>query len=89
MTQIIKLHGDIDINNVANRQDITDIPDSDCCLDLSDVSRIDSAGLAYLIECRQNLQQQGVNMSFRGASEALLKLAKLYDLTDIFISSKG
>ena len=50
-----------------------------CLVDLSDVERADSAGLAWLINAVRDAKQNGVSMSLYKMPEKLRKLAKISD----------
>ena len=51
--------------------------------DLNKVSAIDSAGLAFMLECIQRCQQQQTRLKFQNIPPQLLALAKLSGLDDI------
>lgn len=51
-----------------------------CTLDLSDVERIDSAGLAWLINAVRDGKQHQVTVTLSDVPEKLLKLAKISDV---------
>lgn len=48
-----------------------------CSIDLSDVERVDSAGLAWLINAIRDGKQQGIDVSLLDLPEKLRKLAKI------------
>jgi phospholipid transport system transporter-binding protein len=48
-----------------------------CSIDLSDVERIDTAGLAWLINAIRDGKQQGIDVSLQEMPEKLRKLAKI------------
>jgi phospholipid transport system transporter-binding protein len=48
-----------------------------CTLDLSDVERADSAGLAWLINAVRDAEQNGVSITLSKMPEKLQKLAKI------------
>lgn len=50
-----------------------------CTVDLSDVERADSAGLAWLINAIRDAKLNGVSMTLRKMPEKLKKLAKISD----------
>ncbi|MFZ8199045.1 STAS domain-containing protein [Alteromonas portus] len=50
-----------------------------CQIDLSDVERADSAGLAWLINAVRDAKQNGVSMTLYKMPEKLQKLAKISD----------
>ncbi|MCC2617840.1 STAS domain-containing protein [Aestuariibacter halophilus] len=49
-------------------------------LDLSDLSRVDSAGLAFLLQLVALLKQNDIRIVFKGIPENLANLAKLSDV---------
>ncbi|QJR80238.1 STAS domain-containing protein [Alteromonas pelagimontana] len=51
-----------------------------CVLDLSSVERIDSAGLAWLINAVRDGKKQGVQVILNDVPEKLMKLAKISDV---------
>lgn len=52
-------------------------------LDLSRVSRADSAGLALLLELSRRSKQQGHALSLRGAPPQLLQLSRFFGLDGV------
>lgn len=50
-----------------------------CVMDLSEVERVDSAGLAWLINAVRDGRQQQVAITFKAVPEKLTKLAKISD----------
>jgi ABC-type transporter Mla MlaB component len=50
-------------------------------LDLSDVSNIDSAGLAFLIELKTNCIHNNCKINFINLSEPIINFCKLYQIT--------
>lgn len=48
-----------------------------CKINLNDVERVDSAGLAWLINAVRDTNQNGVSMVFKHMPEKLVKLAKI------------
>nr|WP_203565315.1 STAS domain-containing protein [Alteromonas profundi] len=48
-----------------------------CSIDLSDVERADTAGLAWLINAIRDGKQQGIDVSLQALPEKLRKLAKI------------
>ena len=53
-------------------------------LDLSEVSHVDSAGLAFLVKWAKSLQQLGERLRLNGASSRLGKLIELYAVEPLF-----
>lgn len=52
-------------------------------IDLSGVERIDSAGMAFLLELKQVAAQTELEVSFHGSTDSLNKLKSLYNLEHI------
>lgn len=52
-------------------------------IDLSDVSRADSSGLALLIDWMRSAQKQQQQLSFRRLPEQLLEMARVSGIEDI------
>lgn len=61
------------------RAEVTQDIDS---IDLSQVTRVDTAGLALLIHFVSDLRQQGKHVTVRGKSENMQTLVQLYNLPD-------
>ncbi|WP_428944340.1 lipid asymmetry maintenance protein MlaB [Pantoea sp. FN060301] len=55
-------------------------------IDVSALSRVDSAGLALLVHLRQIAQQQGKTLRFSGITDKLRSLIALYNLQQIILS---
>ncbi|MEW9799042.1 STAS domain-containing protein [Alteromonas sp. CYL-A6] len=53
---------------------------SECVFDLSDVERVDSAGLAWLINAIRDARQAGIRITLQEPPEKLIKLAKISDV---------
>ena len=49
-------------------------------IDLSRVTRVDSAGLALLLELSRRSATRGMSLSIRGANEQVLRLAGFFGL---------
>ncbi|MCF7501471.1 MULTISPECIES: STAS domain-containing protein [unclassified Pseudoalteromonas] len=52
--------------------------------DLSEVSRVDTAGLAWLIHSFAELKQQGVRLELKNSPDQLQKLMQLGQVTNLF-----
>ncbi|MDN3379467.1 MULTISPECIES: STAS domain-containing protein [unclassified Pseudoalteromonas] len=52
--------------------------------DLSDVSRVDTAGLAWLIHSFAELKQQGIRLELQNIPDQLQKLMQLGQVTTLF-----
>ncbi|KPH65102.1 anti-sigma B factor antagonist [Pseudoalteromonas porphyrae] len=52
--------------------------------DLSEVSRVDTAGLAWLIHSFAELKQQGIRLELQNIPEQLQKLMQLGQVTNLF-----
>ncbi|MDO6565617.1 STAS domain-containing protein [Alteromonas sp. 1_MG-2023] len=51
-----------------------------CCIDLGDVERVDSAGLAWILNAIRDGKGAGISVSLREPPEKLRKLAKISDV---------
>ncbi|QKJ05214.1 lipid asymmetry maintenance protein MlaB [Yersinia mollaretii] len=52
-------------------------------IDVSQLQRVDSSGLALLVHFRELRSQQGVSLTIIGVSDRLSTLIELYNLRDI------
>ncbi|MEG0100658.1 MAG: lipid asymmetry maintenance protein MlaB [Citrobacter sp.] len=52
------------------------------CIDLSQVSRVDTGGLALLVHLVDQGKRQGNHVSLTGVNDKVYTLAKLYNLPD-------
>ncbi len=57
-------------------------------IDLSGLSRVDSAGLALLVHLQDIARRQSGSLAFRGISDKLQSLITLYNLQHIIVSSQ-
>ncbi|MBE0364990.1 phospholipid transport system transporter-binding protein [Pseudoalteromonas ulvae UL12] len=79
--------GELSAETVANFTFMQKFPDisSNCIIfDLSDVSRVDTAGLAWLIHTLSELQQQNINLSLHHVPEQLQRLMQLVQVSQLF-----
>jgi len=53
-------------------------------IDLSAINKIDSAGLAFLLELKQQAGTLGLKIEFQGSPSSLNKLKSLYNLEQLF-----
>ena len=84
----VNVHGNIDRDTLtrnwwqqlsaSERGKLVDA--GNCTFDLSDVERVDSAGLAWLINAVRDARQHGVSVVINEPPEKLLKLAKISDV---------
>lgn len=52
------------------------------CIDLSQISRVDTGGLALLLHLIDQGKQQGNRVSLAGVNDKVYTLAQLYNLSD-------
>ncbi|MBA7804228.1 lipid asymmetry maintenance protein MlaB [Citrobacter freundii] len=52
------------------------------CIDLSQVSRVDTGGLALLVHLIDQGKRQGIRVVLSGVNDKVYTLAKLYNLPD-------
>jgi anti-anti-sigma factor len=57
------------------------------CIDLGEVSFVDSAGLRFLLVARQRLEADGVTLVVRRSSGAVRRLMRLAGVSDLFAPS--
>ncbi|MCM2678622.1 STAS domain-containing protein [Echinimonas agarilytica] len=57
--------------------DLNKLPNNDLVVDLSQVDRVDGAGLAGLVRLKMNAELQNIQLSFTHAPIQLLHLAEL------------
>jgi phospholipid transport system transporter-binding protein len=62
---------------------LSDVAGQQWVLDASPLISFDSSALACLIEVRRRVQAQGGQLTIRGLSESLQRLAQVYGLTDL------
>ena len=62
---------------------LPDVAGQQWVLDASPLISFDSSALACLIEVRRRVQAQGGQLTIRGLSESLQRLAQVYGLTDL------
>ncbi|WP_338516436.1 STAS domain-containing protein [Alteromonas gracilis] len=83
----VVVHGHLDRDTLSknfwesltNEQRSNLVAAKKCVIDLGDVERADSAGLAWLINAVRDAKQNGVSMSLYKMPEKLHKLAKISD----------
>jgi len=84
----VNVHGNIDRDTLTRnwwqQLDASDrkklVSAGNCTFDLSDVERVDSAGLAWLINAVRDARQHDVSVVISEPPEKLLKLAKISDV---------
>ena len=79
----VKLTGELNFDSVAqllNRPQINfDVAEnSQIDVDLSQISRFNSASLALLIEWMKKAEQKGLQIKYHSAPEQLMKIAEAY-----------
>ncbi|WAJ70536.1 STAS domain-containing protein [Catenovulum adriaticum] len=75
-----------ELTRFADLSHFPDLPcpdqkDVDVCL--TDVSKVDTAGLAYLIKLQAQLAEKNINIRYFDASDNLKKLANLYGVSEL------
>lgn len=88
--QVLRFAGPLTLSTVASlltrgRQLLGDLP-GNVTLDLSEVTRVDSAGVALLVELWRLREQTGGSLGFAGIPGALAPLLQLYDLDGLLVS---
>ncbi|MDX1460247.1 MAG: STAS domain-containing protein [Xanthomonadales bacterium] len=82
---VLSLHGALTLENVTNtwqasRSILNDGIDT---IDLSEVSNVDSAGLALLLEWQARANARDRRLRITGAPDDLLRLASLCEATEL------
>ncbi|WP_312947820.1 lipid asymmetry maintenance protein MlaB [Superficieibacter sp.] len=84
--KMLSLHGELDQDVLTAlweaRQEATQ---GVSVIELSGITRVDTAGLALLIHLTALIREQGRSVCFSGMSENLLTLTQLYNLPDELI----
>ena len=80
-----QIQGDFDRHSLPECwQALNEWPDvQDLAIDLAQVSRLDSSGLAGLVRLQINARLHGVHITYRNASEQILRLAQMSNLTNM------
>jgi Predicted NTP binding protein (contains STAS domain) len=79
----LSLHGELDQDILVPLWDArAEATQGATVIDLSDLSRVDTAGLALLIHFIALIRRQGNPVSVEGASENVVTLAGLYNLPE-------
>jgi len=87
----VTVHGNLDHTTLSQnfwdcmstQQSSTLTKTGECCIDLSDVERVDSAGLAWLINAIRDGKSRNIKVSLRDLPEKLHKLAKISDVDSL------
>jgi len=79
---IIKLYGQLNFQTVARllNKERLNFDHEEIEVDLSDISRFNSASLALLIEWMKKAQQKGHQIKYHNAPEQLLAIARAYGI---------
>jgi len=84
----VSIHGHLDRNTLSKNfwESLTSPQSASlakaqiCRMDLSDVERVDSAGLAWLLNAIRDGKARGIKVSLRDLPEKLSNLAKISDV---------
>lgn len=82
-----KISGELTRHSIATERLINKQPQSGhktWYFDLSEVTRVDTAGLAWLIHSFAELKQQGIHLELQNIPEQLQKLMQLGQVTNLF-----
>ena len=90
-TGCVSVHGDLDHSTLSKNfwecmsaQQCSQLASiGECCIDLGDVERVDSAGLAWLINAIRDGKKRNIEVRLRDLPEKLYKLAKISDVEDL------
>ena len=80
------LSGELDFDTVPSllaRRDAEFTSDADISVDLSKVTRVDSAGLALMVEWLREAERVGLAITFENVPEQLQSIARVCGLCDI------
>ena len=82
---MFSLHGMLTLENVAStwRESRSLLHEGIRIVDLSDVSRVDSAGLALLLEWQAQATSRDRPLKFENAPDDLLRLANLSEASEL------
>lgn len=82
---VFSLHGTLTLDNVAStwKESRSLLHDGVNAVDLADVSRVDSAGLALLLEWQAQARLRKASLEFMNAPKDLLRLADLSEASDL------
>ena len=82
---VLSLHGELTLDNVAStwRESRNLLNGQVDVVDLSDVSRVDSAGLALLLEWQAEAKSNNRELRFNAAPEDLVRLTSLCEATQM------
>ena len=70
-----------DVSSLLKEFETYIIPSNIVTIDLGDVSNIDSAGVAFLVELKVSGRQQNCQISFVNISKPVINFCQLYQLT--------
>ncbi len=87
---VFKLSGDLNRHTIPS---INDLPldalkqssKQTCVIDMSDIQHVDTAGLAWIINCLKKATNLGLSYELKDLPKTLLNLAKISDV-DSFLS---
>jgi phospholipid transport system transporter-binding protein len=85
--QHLRMSGELTRNTINDEQLLHSqrlIKHKICYLDLSEVSRVDTAGLAWLIHFFAEYKQQGIRLELQNPPEQLQNLMQLGQVTTLF-----
>lgn len=84
-TERLEVSGDLTLEHVTRvyEQSRALLPGQVRTVDLGGVSRVDSAGLALLLEWQSEARKRDASLRFEGAPEDLLSLAGLCEATEL------
>lgn len=85
------LSGELDFDTVPallQRRGVQMKAGQNLTIDLSEVTRVDSAGLALMIEWLRESERKGLEMTFTHVPEQLLSIARVCGLEDILFQQR-
>lgn len=84
-TTVVTLSGEVDLSNSPIlRKKLLESINTNILVDLSDVSYMDSSGLATLIEAMQKVNKNGRTFKLTGVKGAVKNILEIARLTEVF-----
>jgi phospholipid transport system transporter-binding protein len=84
---VFALHGDLNFYSVPGIEGVFEnllsADEAEITIDLGEVSRSDSAGLALLVEWWKRAQRRGISLHFSHLPDQLLEIARISNLLSI------
>lgn len=83
---VVSLHGELDLANADRVRDaLVEVAGSTVVVDLSDLSFLDSSGIAALLGARERILASGNGFELRGAQGMVRRVLDLTGLSDLLL----